>query len=240
MRKWIARSLTITLAALAGCGHTTVGPTPAGAPATVPAASVGGGGQIFVSADIGPPEIIALWSVYGVALADAAQKAGHDDFAGEVKARTFLADRWKESRATARVHDPYLDILADVRDAGFMSEYVLAFLTRQGWTISGVELTKLNIPGFMTWAARHLPKSHEAVTRVRIAPRRPGRTNADPRRSAIPAGALDAEHASCAARRPAIDHALADWERETKTLGALPLSVSARTQILPSLEIFGP
>jgi hypothetical protein len=237
VRKWIARSLTITFATLAGCGHTTVGPAPTGTPPTAPAASVGGHGQIFVSADIGPPEIIALWSVYGLALADAAQKAGHDDFAGEVRARTVLADRWKESRTTARVHDPYLDTLADVRDAGFMSEYVLAFLTRQGWTVTGGDLSKLNITGFTTWAAQHLPRSHEAVTRVKIQLGAPARPTPIPGANLIAAGEVDPHHKSCAELRPLIDRAMDDWDRETKTLAALPLSVSARTQILPSLEV---
>ncbi len=97
VRKWIAPSLTITFAALAGCGHTTVGPTPAGAPPPSPAAADSGHGdsQIVVSADLdlGSPDLIALWSVYGVALADAAERIGRADYAGEVSARALLADR---------------------------------------------------------------------------------------------------------------------------------------------------
>ena len=84
------------LSALAGCGHTAVGPTPAGAPSPAPAGA--GDSQIVVSADLGSPDLIALWSVYGVALADAAEKAGRADYAGEVSARALLADRWKELR----------------------------------------------------------------------------------------------------------------------------------------------
>ena len=141
MRKWIARSLIITFATLAGCGHTTVGPTPTGAPAPSPVAASGGGdSQIVVSADLGSPDLIALWSVYGVALADAAEKIGRADYAGEVSARALLADRWKELRAEKRLRDPYLDRLAEVRDAGFIGEYVLAFLAHPGWTVSGTSL----------------------------------------------------------------------------------------------------
>ena len=121
-------------AAAIDCAHSTP-PSPVVAPSAAPAP--GGSGDIYVSTDVGPPEILALWGSYGIALATAAEKLGHDDFAAELEARTFLADAWKKDRASTAARDPYLDTLVAVRDAGFMPEYVLAFLTRQGWTISG-------------------------------------------------------------------------------------------------------
>ena len=242
MRKSIARSLTIIFAALAGCGHTTVGPTPAGAPAPSPSAAPANGAgdsQIVVSADLGSPDLIALWSVYGLALADAAEKSGRADYAGEVSARALLADRWKELRAEKQLekqlHDPYLDRLAEVRDAGFIGEYVLAYLARPGWTVSGDELARLNAPAFKTWAASHLPKDHRAITAATVrlrglqAPQIPG--------SHLPSTTdLNPAETPCGNLQPAIDLAVADWDREARTLTAVPLSIELAEQTLPSLE----
>jgi tetratricopeptide (TPR) repeat protein len=240
VRKWIARSLTITLAALAGCGHTTVGPTPAGAPASSPAAASGGGdSQIVVSADLGSPDLIALWSVYGVALADAAEKSGRADYAGEVSARALLADRWKELRAEKQLekqlHDPYLDRLAEVREAGFIGEYVLAFLARPGWTLSGDELARLNAAAFKTWAATHLPKDHRAVTAATVRLR--GLSPTPIPGSHLPSTTdINPAETPCANLQPAIDRAVADWDREAGALPSVALSIGLAEQMLPSLD----
>jgi tetratricopeptide (TPR) repeat protein len=235
VRKRIARSLTITFAALAGCGHTTVGPTPAGAPPSPAATSAGGDSQIVVSADVGSPELIALWSVYGIALADAAEKLGRADYAGEASARALLADRWKELRAEKQLHDPYLDRLAEVRDAGFIGEYVLAYLAHPGWTVSGDELARLNAAAFKTWAATHLPKDHRALTAATVRLR--GRPPAP-----IPGGHLpttteiNPAQTPCASLQPAIDRAVADWDREARALPSVALAIELAEQTLPSLE----
>jgi tetratricopeptide (TPR) repeat protein len=220
-----------------GCAHTTA-PPPSAAPPTA-AGGNGGTGDIYVSTDVGPPEVIALWGSYGVALATAAEKLGHDDFAAELEARTFLADAWKKGRATSTASDPYLDTLAAVRDAGFMSEYVLAFLTREGWTISGNDLVRLDIAGFTAWAAAHLPTSHEAVTRVKVVLKAPTRPTVVPGRDLLRAGEIDAQHKVCANMRPIIGRAMADWTRQAQLLAAVPLSVTTRAQILPSLRELG-
>jgi len=235
VRKWIARSLIITFATLAGCGHTTVGPTPTGAPAPSPVAASGGGdSQIVVSADLGSPDLIALWSVYGVALADAAEKIGRADYAGEVSARALLADRWKELRAEKRLRDPYLDRLAEVRDAGFIGEYVLAFLAHPGWTVSGDELARLNAAAFQAWAASHLPKDHRAVTaatvRLRGLPPTPIPGSHLPTTSDI-----NPAETPCANLQPAIDRAVADWDREARALPFVALSIELAEQTLPAL-----
>jgi tetratricopeptide (TPR) repeat protein len=234
VRKSIARSLTITFAALAGCGHTTVGPHPAGAPspATVSAA---GDSQIIVSADVGSPELIGLWSVYGLALADAAEKVGRADYAGEASARALLADRWKELRAEKQLHDPYLDRLVEVRDAGFIGEYVLAYLARPGWTVSGDELARLNAPAFKTWAATHLPRDHRALTAATV--RLHGLTPAPIPGSHLPTTTeLNPAETPCANLQPSIDRAVADWERESAALSSVALSIELAEQTLPSLE----
>jgi len=241
VRTRIARSLTITFfAALAGCGHTAAGPSPAGAPSPSPAAAAGAGdSQIVVSADLGSPDLIALWSVYGVALADAAEKAGRADYAGEVSARALLADRWKELRTEKQLekqlHDPYLDQLAEVRDAGFIGEYVLAFLARPGWTVSGDELARLNAAAFKRWAAGHLPKDHRAVTAATV---RLGNLPPMPIPGSHLPSTTDVNPAEtpCANLQPAIDRAVADWDREARALIPVALSIQLAEQTLPSLE----
>ena len=133
--------------------------------------------------------------------------------------------------------DPYLDTLAEVRDAGFMAEYVLAFLARQGWTISGEELARLNVAGFTAWMAQHLPKSHEPETRVTFHLKAPVRPAPTPGAHIIGAEQIDVQRMSCAQIAPAIDRAVTDWDREAKTLTAVPLSVTSRALILPSLAV---
>jgi tetratricopeptide (TPR) repeat protein len=211
------------------CAHT-------GAPPSSTAPAPEGGGDIDVSTDVGPPEIIALWGSYGLAFVTAAEKLGHDDFAVELEARTFLADAWKKERATTGARDPYLDALLAVREAGFMPEYVLAFLTREGWTLSGDDLQKLNVDGFVSWAAAHLDKSHEAITRVRLHLKPPARPLVVPGSNLPRAEELDAQHRSCDDLRRIIDPARAEWNRQASALAAQPLSVSSRPQILPSLR----
>src|SRR5215831_8756635 len=117
--------------AVGGCAERAAAPPPAAA------AGSPGPGQMYVSADIGPPEVIADWTGYGMKVTVGAENAGHYDFATELEARTFLADSWKRDRTKTDRHDAYLDALVAVQDAGFMPEYVLAYLTHEGWTISG-------------------------------------------------------------------------------------------------------
>jgi tetratricopeptide (TPR) repeat protein len=233
------RSLNTRLAAVAcwalasGCAHTAA-PPPAGLPSGAP--DTGGDGDGAVSTDIGPPEIIALWESYGLAFAAAAQRLGHDDFAVELAARAALADGWKKERATTTARDPYLDTLLAVREAGFLPEYVLAFLTREGWTISGDDLQKLNVDGFLGWAAGHLDKSHEAVTRVKLHLKAPARPLVVPGRNLARAEEIDPQHRGCDDLRRIIEPARAEWNRQASTLAAAPLSVSSRVEILPSLK----
>jgi hypothetical protein len=233
VRRRIAYSLSVTLAALAGCGHAGVAPAPT--PAAAPTArtdAARASGDITVDVGIGPPELIGLWSAYGMALAVAADKAGHDDFAGELSARLLLADGWKTDRVQNHLHDPYLDTLADVRDAGFMAEYVLAFLTRPGWTISPDHLAALNFTGWKSWAAVHLPKDHEPVTRVSLEMKR-GPT---PGLHLPTSDQINPARTPCANLQPALERAVADWDREERGLGQLALSVPRPEQVLPALS----
>lgn len=228
-------ALVGALAALAGCGHTAAMPAPAASPTAAAGAASNDTGQVVIAADVGSPYLIALWSVYGGALADAAEKAGHDDYAGEVAARALLADRWKELRAERQLHDAYLDRLLEVRDAGFIGEYVLAFLARPGWTVSGSELSRLNFAAFKTWAASHLPQDHRAIMPVTIRVRVPSTTQAPGSR--LGGTQINPAQTPCATLQPAIDRAVSDWDVEARALVSVPLSITLAEQRLPSLAL---
>jgi len=217
--------LAAGLVALGGCAHT------AGAPAT---GSATGDSEVIVSADLGSPDLLGVWSVYGLALASGAEKTGRDDYATEVTARSLLADSWKDLRAGKQLKDPYLDLLVEVRDAGFIDEYVLATLARPGWTLSGEELARLKLAPWTAWAATHLPADHRALTPVTVRLR-------GVRASAIagadlPAGELDPSKAPCATLQPAMDRAVAAWERQAAALRGAPLSIQLPSQTVPVLE----
>jgi len=222
VRPRIASLPTVALAALAGCAHTAATPTPAP-----------GDSQIVVSADVGPPEVLAAWSVYGLALAAGAEKTGGDDFASEVTARGLLADSWKQTGASKHA-DAYLDLLVAIRDAGFMREYALAYLARPGWTLSGDDVSRLEIDKWVSWSAAHLPQDHRAITpvTVRVHGRPPtpvpGATLPDP-------GEIDPAHTPCVNLQPAIDRAVAAWDREERALPRLPLSIPVASQVIPTL-----
>src|SRR4029077_3356782 len=127
--------------ALLGCART---PEPAHAPSTTGTARPSGSQgsperpdngspsrtEIHVDPELtsGPPERLGAWILYGVTLADKAGSATHSGYPAEVRARTLLADAWKEKRGPT-IHDRYLDLLVEVRQAGFIAEYVLAFLS---------------------------------------------------------------------------------------------------------------
>ncbi|HVV48105.1 MAG TPA: hypothetical protein VHO06_00460, partial [Polyangia bacterium] len=205
------------LLTLAGCAH---------GPATAPPAGATGDSQVVVAADVGAPEVIAAWSVYGLALAAEARKTGGgDDFAAEVTARGLLADAWKQTRAAKPLANAYLDLLVSVREAGFLRAYVLAYLARPGWTLSGDDLAQLALGRWTAWAAGHLPADHRAITPVTV--RVHGGPPAPVPGADLPApGALDPARTPCAALAPALARAVAAWDREAGALRRVPLAVS--------------
>jgi Tetratricopeptide repeat len=183
---------------------------------------------------VGAPDVLAVWSVYGLALAAEADKTGSDDFAAEVTARGVLADAWKETRASKHLTDAYLDLLVGVRDAGFVREYVLATLARPGWTVPGDDLARLEVDKWSSWAAAHLPKDHRAITPVTV--RVQGRQPAPIPGADLPApGEIDLTHTPCVNLQPAIDRALGLWDREGRALRPMPLSIPLATQLVPTL-----
>jgi tetratricopeptide (TPR) repeat protein len=222
VRSRIAVLLILAFAALVGCAHTA-------APAASPTAD-----SVVVSADVGAPDVLAAWSVYGLALAAEADKTGGDDFATEVTARGLLVDTWKETRASKHLTDAYLDLLVGVGDAGFMREYVLAYLARPGWTLTGDDLSRLAVDKWSSWVGTRLPKDHRAITPVTVHVR--GLQSAPVPGADLPApGEIDPAHTPCAQLQPTLDRALGVWDREERALRQVPLSIPLATQVLPTL-----
>jgi hypothetical protein len=59
-------------------------------------------------------------------------------YACELGSRERLLDSWQEKRVLgAPREDAYLDALAAVREAGFLEEYVVHYLSRESWRVPG-------------------------------------------------------------------------------------------------------
>jgi tetratricopeptide (TPR) repeat protein len=209
-RRW--GSLAVVL--LVGCAHT------ASPPRSAPAAEA----QV--------PEALAAWMAYALALSTTGDQIGHDDLGREVSARELLADGWKKSRAKKPVKDPYLNLLADVRDASLMREYVLAYLAHPGWTVTASDLARLDFDRWEKWRPSHLPPDHEAMTPVKIT----GLPEIAVPGSDLPGPEIDPAQSSCRAVRPALERALAAWQRQERALAPLPLSIQLQDQIMPAFR----
>ena len=181
----------------------------------------------------GPPERLGAWLLYGATLADAAGSAPPSGgYPAEVRARTLLADTWKEKRG-AGIHDRYLDRLVEVRQAGFIAEYVLAFLGRPGWIVGPEDLGKLQFASFKQWDTGHLGKEHRAETAVVVVS------------SAVPApipgdalpspGEIDPERVPCSALEAKLATAIHAWDAEEARLGRVPISGVTSEQLLAAV-----
>ena len=209
------------------CAHTAPGPSPA---ASVPRA------RVLVSADNQPPVVMGVWAAYAVVVAAQATTLGHLDFAIEVAAREHLAESWKKARAEQRATDRDLDLLADVQDAGLMREYVLSYLARPGWTVSADDLARLDFDRWESWQRAHLPPDHRAATGAIVT----GLPPAPVAGAELPGPEIDPLHSSCQAVRPALERALAAWERQERALPALPLSVPSQDQLVLAFKQAAP
>jgi hypothetical protein len=80
----------------------------------------------------------------------------------ELTAREHLLDAWLTKRALgAPREDSYLDTLAQVREAGFLEEYVAYYLGRSGWQLPAA----IDRDGFRDWRRAHL-RGHKAETHL--------------------------------------------------------------------------
>lgn len=80
----------------------------------------------------------------------------------ELKARHHLVDAWLEQLNADGPHsNAYLNALLEVRDAGFLDEYVAHYLGRAGWRYP----TDLERSAFRQWRREHLQR-HRVKTRL--------------------------------------------------------------------------
>ena len=83
-------------------------------------------------------------------------------FECERTARRLLAEAWQEARAEDRgVHDPYLDDLLVVYEAGFLDEYVAGNFRRRHWDLP----RDLRSSDYRRFMKTRLP-DHEPETRL--------------------------------------------------------------------------
>ena len=116
----------------------------------------------------GDPRIIAAWIAYASALSDWAEtnpeqikdNSHKKTFEEEVAAREMLVDTWQEMRVEEPgTGDTYLDELTQVKNSGFMREYVRKFLTQDDWKSPG----KLRAKEFHSWSKKNIP-DHQVQT----------------------------------------------------------------------------
>lgn len=77
----------------------------------------------------------------------------------ELSARSLLVDSWLEKREAPG--DEYLDTLLNVRDEGFLDEYVVHYFGRREWQVPA----SVDVVAFQRWRRQHL-RGHRPVTRI--------------------------------------------------------------------------
>ena len=88
------------------------------------------------------------------------------DFNTECRARDAMAKLWEARARQAGLREPYLDLLARVRTAGFMREYVWQYLRRSDWP----QPPDLEQEAFKAWWVGRGLGEHKAVTWVFFTP----------------------------------------------------------------------
>lgn len=121
-------------------------------------------------------QLAAAWTVYaGVKLMvrDGGYTDNHPEARGkdspfeeECFARDALAEFWSVQPAEVQAIDPYLWLLARVRGAGLIREYVWRFLREPSWSApSGMDVGKID-----AWLAAEGVSSHQPVTLSFVVP----------------------------------------------------------------------
>jgi hypothetical protein len=116
------------------------------------------------------PAIAAAWATFGgtkalVRMGEYVkvdpEAAGHDSpFDEECYARDAMAELWAVQPEQKRQADAYLQLLADVRTAGFIREYVWRFLREPEWP----EPSGLRNDAFAAWATDNGLLEHRPLT----------------------------------------------------------------------------
>lgn len=80
----------------------------------------------------------------------------------EFSARQLMLDSWHEMRGRrGGKGNPYLDLLAAVREAGYLDEYVVHYFGRRNWQVPA----EVDVDAFRGWKRRHL-RGHQPQTRI--------------------------------------------------------------------------
>jgi tetratricopeptide (TPR) repeat protein len=232
--------LAAAAAALAACAHR---------PADPPPKQGGPAGQIVVSDEFvrrGSKEALAAWLIYGSVGAvlegslegqpEHKKSRALDDFAPEWIARKQMIDGWRTNRKEKKAPpDEYLDALVSVADSQFLEEYLIAYLSRPGWTVSAALFKDLDFPAYRAWAKAHLagheerqwaayiPKSGERFAR------QPGSTLPSPE-------TLLPTKRPCAETQATLATAVAAWAKEEATLDGAPLVAASRDDFFRAVE----
>jgi len=112
--------------------------------------------------------VLQSWVSYSLTRSTCQLQIGGDNparassFECELTARRLLLETWIEQKEKAAdPEDPYLDDLAQVQAAGYLSEYVARFLEKGHWDMPD----DLETRAFRTWQRKHL-RGHEPETRI--------------------------------------------------------------------------
>jgi tetratricopeptide (TPR) repeat protein len=183
----------------------------------------------------------AAWLAYGITKVALLEKSGVPprksvtDFDSEVQARELMIGVWNESREKDGGKDTYLDLLARIKAANFLAEYVLAAFARPGWTIPGKALASLRLADYFTWAETHVPR-HQALTLVEVVsrkiPQHP-RVLGDflPRPES-----LSPDEVPCAESSERLTRAHQAWRTASASLKAAPMAAANREQFVSLLR----
>jgi tetratricopeptide (TPR) repeat protein len=187
-------------------------------------------------------DALGAWIVYGArkaklfeARSGRVHNRSTDDFALELGARAALAEVWREQRVQADKPNPYLDLLVDLQQAGFLDEYVVAFLAKPGWTVPGDALAAFDLGGFTSWRASRLA-GHQPVTLVAVEPQSGRRWPDNPGAGLPSANELVPKKVPCASSVPRMSEALAGWAREEASLDGAPLAAATREEFARLLD----
>ncbi len=108
------------------------------------------------------------WVAYSLMKSTCQLKIGGENparansFECELTARQHLIDAWEERPAEDRAAtDSYLDLLGEVRQAGFLAEYTAYYFGRRHWQLpEGIRADE-----FRRWRRQHL-RGHRPETRI--------------------------------------------------------------------------
>ena len=123
---------------------------------------------LYQQAMQGGDPVLQSWVVYSLARAACQLEAGAEipsrvsTFACESMARRLLSESWAENRqADPSLADSYLDALVQVRNAGYLDEYVVRYFGRKGWQVPA----DVDSAGFEAWQRVNL-RGHRPETRI--------------------------------------------------------------------------